>query len=87
MDDLADFALAATRTVTGAALTAVTAVSGSHLHGDGRAPATASGTLGLNLVDNDTVIDVVSTKLGGTGVGNGNFTGQSLHASTGRRRA
>ncbi len=35
-----------------------------------------SGTLGLNLVDNDTIIDGAGNKLGGTGTGNGNFTGQ-----------
>ena len=34
------------------------------------------GTLGLNLVDNDSIADAVGNKLGGTGVGNGNFTGQ-----------
>lgn len=36
-----------------------------------------SGTLGLNLVDNDTIINNVNAPLGGRGVGNGNFTGQS----------
>lgn len=37
---------------------------------------TGSGTLGLNLVDNDSIIDGSANKLGGTGAGNGNFTGQ-----------
>lgn len=36
---------------------------------------TGSGTLGLNLVDNDS-IQSLGTPLGGTGSGNGNFTGQ-----------
>lgn len=35
-----------------------------------------SGTLGLNLVDNDSVVDGLGNKLGGTGNGNGNFSGQ-----------
>lgn len=37
-----------------------------------------SGTLGLDLVDNDSIIDAASVhnRLGGTGVGNGNFTGE-----------
>jgi len=35
-----------------------------------------SGTLGLNLVDNDSIVDAAGNKLGGTGSGNGNFTGQ-----------
>ena len=34
-----------------------------------------SGTLGLNVVDNDSIVDAVGNKLGGTGAGNGNFTG------------
>ena len=35
-----------------------------------------SGTLGLNLVDNDSIVDAAGNKLGGTGSGNGNKTGQ-----------
>ena len=37
---------------------------------------TGNGTLGLNLVDNDTILDTSANPLGGPGV-NGNFTGQS----------
>ena len=33
-------------------------------------------TLGLNLADDDTIVDAVGNTLGGTGSGNGNFTGQ-----------
>jgi hypothetical protein len=35
-----------------------------------------SGTLGLNLVDDDSIADAAGNKLGGTGNGNGNFTGE-----------
>lgn len=35
-----------------------------------------SGTLGLNLVDDDSISDTVGNRLGGPGTGNGNFTGQ-----------
>jgi formylglycine-generating enzyme required for sulfatase activity len=35
----------------------------------------ANGTLGLNLVDNDSIIDKAHNPLGGVGAGNGNFTG------------
>jgi hypothetical protein len=38
---------------------------------------TASGTLGVNLDDDDSIADPASNKLGGTGAGNGNFTGQT----------
>jgi hypothetical protein len=37
---------------------------------------TGSGTLGLNLVDNDSIVDALGNKLGGSGSGNGNKTGQ-----------
>jgi Lamin Tail Domain len=37
---------------------------------------TGDGTLGLNLVDNDSVLNSLSNPLGGAGVNNGNFTGQ-----------
>lgn len=36
-----------------------------------------SGTLALNLLDNDSIVNNVGAPLGGRGVGNGNFTGQS----------
>ena len=70
----ADFALAnsglggspAITGVTGSGATrTVTASTGS---GD--------GTLGLNLVDDDSIADVATNVLGGAGTGNGNFTGQ-----------
>jgi hypothetical protein len=35
-----------------------------------------SGTLGLNLVDNDSIVDAASNPLGGAGAVNGDFTGQ-----------
>jgi hypothetical protein len=35
-----------------------------------------TGTVGLNLVDNDSIIDAASNKLGGTEDGNGNFIGE-----------
>lgn len=35
---------------------------------------TGTGTIRLNVLDDDTIVDVVGNKLGGTGVGNGGFT-------------
>src|SRR5262249_2386659 len=35
-----------------------------------------NGTLGLNLVDDDSIVDSSNRPLGGPGAGNGNFTGQ-----------
>lgn len=36
----------------------------------------SNGTLGLNLVDDDSIFDVAANPLGGAGAGNGNFTGE-----------
>jgi hypothetical protein len=38
------------------------------------------GTIGLNLVDDDTIVDVDDEPLGGAGAGNGSFTGVELYA-------
>ena len=37
------------------------------------------GTLGLNLVDDDTIVDQAGNPLGGAGAGNGNFSGQAFN--------
>jgi hypothetical protein len=41
-----------------------------------------TGTLGLNLVDDDSITDGGSNPLGGSGAGNGNFTGQVYSVDT-----
>ncbi|MFL5798727.1 MAG: hypothetical protein ACJ77A_12450, partial [Actinomycetota bacterium] len=53
----------------------VTPVSGT-VYTVAASTGTGNGTLGLNLVDDDTIQDAATNKLGGTGTGNGNFTGQ-----------
>ena len=73
--DASDFALATTGAVTGATITSVSG-SGSQYTVTANT-GTGNGTLGLNLVDNDTILDTSANPLGGTGPGNGNFTGQS----------
>jgi predicted secreted hydrolase len=69
--DTADFSL----TVSGITGASVTAVSGS---GATRSvtvdTGSGDGTLRLNVVDNDSIIDADSNPLGGTGAGNGNYT-------------
>ena len=72
--DASDFALATTG-VTGATITSVSG-NGSQYTVTANT-GTGNGTLGLNLVDNDTIVDPSANRLGGTGLGNGNFTGQS----------
>ena len=71
--DAADFVLAA----SGLSGTSITGVSGSGTTRTVTASTgTGDGTLGLNLADNDTITDAAGNPLGGTGAGNGNFTGQ-----------
>jgi len=71
--DATDFTLAATG-VTGASITSVA--------GSGATwtvvvnTGSGNGTLGLNLVDNDSIRDATDAPLGNVGNGNGNFTGQ-----------
>lgn len=74
--DATDFALVASG-LTGTSITSVTG-SGKNYNvlvntGNG------SGSLGLNLVDNDSIQNAVNLSLGGVGTGNGNLTGQAYN--------
>lgn len=71
--DVTDFALAATG-VSGAFVSAVTGATTTWTVTANT--GIGSGTLGLNLADDDTIIDAGGRKLGGTGAGNGDFTGE-----------
>lgn len=72
--DATDFALVQAGGVTGAAITSVTG-SGTNWIVNANT-GTGGGTLGLNLVDNDSIVNIYAIALGGAGTGNGNFTGQ-----------
>ena len=69
--DTSDFTLTASG-ITGPAVTGISGSLGSYLvtvnTGSG------NGTLRLNVNDNDSIIDSSGNPLGGTGIGNGNFT-------------
>ena len=74
--DSSDFALTSSG-VTGAAITGVTG-SGSGPYTITVTTGTNSGTLGLNLVDNNSITDGAANPLGDSvGGPNGNFTGQA----------
>lgn len=73
--DVTDFALAQAGGVSGALITGVTPVSGS-VYTVTASTGSGNGTLGLNLVDDDTIIDAAGNPLGGAGAGNGNFSGE-----------
>jgi hypothetical protein len=71
--DSTDFALAN----TGLTSPSISGVSGSgSSYTVTASTGTGDGSLGLNLVDDDSIVDGFANKLGGTGAGNGNFTGQ-----------
>ncbi len=73
--DSADFALATTGSVSGASITSVVPLGGNSWTVTANT-GSGDGTLGLNLVDNDTIKDANLNPLGGTGIGNGNLTGE-----------
>jgi hypothetical protein len=74
--DSADFTVPTTG-ISGASVSDVSGSGASRTVTVGT--GTGDGTLGLNLVDDDTIQDAASApnKLGGTGNGNGNFTGET----------
>lgn len=72
--DATDFTLVEGGSVTG---TSITSVTGSGTTWTVTASTGAgTGTLGLNLVDDNTIVDSVLLPLGGTAAGDGNFTGE-----------
>lgn len=70
----ADFALVQAGGATGASITGVS--GGGTTWTVTANSGTGAGTLGLNLVDDDTIINAMLIPLGSAGAGNGNFTGQ-----------
>ena len=72
--DAADFTLVQAGGVTGASITSVTG-SGTTWTVTANT-GSGTGTLGLNLIDDDSIYDSGSIPLGGAGAGNGNFTGE-----------
>ncbi len=72
--DATDFALVPGGGVSGASITSVT--GGGTTWTVTANSGTSAGTLGLNLVDDDSIVSTGGTPLGGAGAGNGNFTGQ-----------
>jgi chitobiase/beta-hexosaminidase-like protein len=68
-----DFALAPGGGLTGASITSVGGSGSSYIVT--ASTGTGSGTLGLDLVDDDTIVDAAGNGLGGTGAGNGSLAG------------
>jgi hypothetical protein len=72
--DATDFVLANTGLGGSPAVTGVS--GGGDTYTVTASTGAGSGTLGLNLVDDDSIADPADNKLGGTGAGNGSFTGE-----------
>ena len=68
--DTSDFTLTTTG-VAGASITGITGSGTDYIVTV--ATGTGSGTIRLDLVDDDTIVDASTAPLGGTGAGNGNF--------------
>jgi hypothetical protein len=72
--DPTDFALV-TQGVTGAGITAVTAVNNT-FYSVTVSTGVGDGTIGLNLIDNDSILNGLGLPLGGFGAGNGNIVSE-----------
>ncbi|OYY63533.1 MAG: hypothetical protein B7Y51_05930 [Burkholderiales bacterium 28-67-8] len=77
--NVADFALA-TSGLAGATITGITGSGTTWVVSAD--PGYGAGTMGLNLVDDDSIADVLTNKLGGTGAANGNYTGEVYTVTT-----
>jgi hypothetical protein len=77
--DTADFDLVTTG-LTGASVTSV--ADGAITYTITVQSGSGAGSLRLNLVDNDTILDASSIPLGGVGLGNGNLSGQLYSIDT-----
>ena len=74
---LNDFALN-TNGVSGAVVSAISNLSGS-VWNVTVTTGTATGTIRLDVVDRDTILDTANMYLGGTGLGNGSFTNGAVY--------
>ena len=80
--DATDFVLVASGEGVNATISNVTGSGNTYSVVAVMAPtSSAHGTLGLNLVDNDSIVDQSGIPLGAAGAGNGDFTGQTYTIS------
>jgi Domain of unknown function (DUF4347)/Bacterial Ig-like domain/Beta-propeller repeat len=70
--DAADFNLTTTGSISGASITNIT--GSDNTYNVTVNTGTGDGTIRLDVVDDDSIIDSLNNPLGGSGIGNGNFT-------------
>jgi hypothetical protein len=78
--DTGDFNLTKTGPIHGETVTSVT--GGPIIYTVSVNTGTGNGTLRLNVVDNNTIVDATSNPLGGAAVGDGNFNGGQTYTVT-----
>jgi hypothetical protein len=73
-----DFELITSSSITGASITGVIPVSGT-IYTISVKTGSGNGTIRLDLVDNDSIVDAANNPLGGSGAGNGNFNAGEVY--------
>ncbi len=69
---VADFSVNTSGTISGVSVSSVTGTGSTRTVGVNT--GTGNGTIRLDLIDDDSIVDIVGTSLGSTGAGNGNFS-------------
>lgn len=78
--DASDFVLSTTGAVSGAAISSVSGSGSVYTVGVSTGSGAGSGTLRLDLVDNDSIRNASAVPLGTTGLGNGNYSSGEVYA-------
>lgn len=77
--DVSDFNLTTTGTIAGAYIDHIHTTEDPAVYEVHVRSGVGSGTLKLNLIDNDSIASIGGAKLGGVGTGNGNFTNSEVY--------
>jgi hypothetical protein len=77
--DQVDFSLTTTG-VTGASITGVSGSGATRTVTVNTGSGSGNGTIRLDVVDDDSIMDISNNPLGGTGTGNGNFTSGQVYS-------
>lgn len=77
--DISDFSLTTTGSIAGAVIDHIHATANPAVYEVHVVSGTGTGTLKLNVVDNDTILSLGGAKLGGVGLGNGSFSNGQVY--------
>ena len=79
--DVSDFAMTTTGSITGGDVVDVTGTAFTATYIVTVDTGTGSGTIRLDVIDNDTIVDEAGNPLGGPGVNNGDFTAGEVYSN------